>query len=211
MLYSVARKGGVTRETYRAMVGIINNNIIPAAGNTTCTSGTIKLSNAFSIVSDPTFKVRSEYKSKQAIKAAHPVKFDHYASCPNGCMMFEDDDDLATCRHCTTARPSVSPSSGIPASYVSVASVSDIVAAKLYHPLSRSQLLHRSIRQTEVDKMTDIFDGAMYKAMVERGFFDSPYDVAITLGIDGFVPFNKGLFTATIVNMTIMNIDPKDR
>jgi hypothetical protein len=126
-------------------------------------------------------------------------------------MKFEDDDDLTVCRYCNTPRPSISPSSGIPASYVSVASISDIVATKLYHPLSRSQLLHRSIRQTEVEKMTDIFDGAMYKGMVGRGFFDSPYDVAITLGIDGFAPFNKGLFTATIVNMTIMNIDPKDR
>ncbi|SAM03784.1 hypothetical protein, partial, partial [Absidia glauca] len=92
MLYSVARKGGVTRETYRAMVGIINDKIIPAA----------------------------------------------------------------------------------------------------------------------VDKVTDLFDGAMYKGMVGSGFFDSPHDVAITLGIDGFAPFNKGLFTATIVNMTIMNIDPKN-
>ncbi|SAL96834.1 hypothetical protein, partial, partial [Absidia glauca] len=125
-------------------------------------------------------------------------------------MMFEDDDNLSTCRHCNTDRPSILPSSGLPESYVSVASISDIVASKLYHPLTRSQLLHRSTRQNEVDKVTDVFDGAMYKGMVGSGFFDSPYDVAITLGIDGFAPFNKGLFTATIVNMTIMNIDPKN-
>jgi hypothetical protein len=145
------------------------------------------------------------------MKAANPVHFERYASCPKGCMMFEVDDDLQTCRYCPEPRPRISRFSGVPESYVSVASISDIVATKLYHPLTRSQLLHRSNRPTEVDKITDIFDGDVYKNMVARGCFDSPYDVAITLGIDGFSPFNKGLFQATIVNMTIMNIDPKDR
>ncbi|SAL96359.1 hypothetical protein [Absidia glauca] len=145
------------------------------------------------------------------MKAANPVHFERYASCPKGCMMFEVDDDLQNCQYCPEPRPRISRSSGVPESYVSIASISDIIATKFHNPLTRSQLVHRSTRQIEVDKMTDIFDGAVYKNMVERGCFGSPYDVAITLGIDGFSPFNKGLFQATIVNTIIMNIDPKDR
>ncbi|SAM00074.1 hypothetical protein [Absidia glauca] len=193
MLYSTALKYKISREAYHSLVNIINNTVIPAA------------------VSDPTLKIHSAYKSKKSMKAANPVHFERHASCKNGCMMFQDDDDLQICRYCAEPRPRVSRSSGISESYVSVASISDIVASKLYHPLTLSQLLHRSTRQTEVDKMTDIFDGAVYKDMVKRGCFDSPYDVAITLGIDGFSPFNKGLFQAIIVNMIIMNTDPKDR
>ncbi|SAL96254.1 hypothetical protein, partial, partial [Absidia glauca] len=146
MLYSTALKYKISREAYHSLVNIINNTVIPAA-----------------VVSDPTLKIHSAYKSKKSMKAANPVHFERHASCKNGCMMYQDDDDLQKCRYCAEPRPRISRSSGIPESYVSVASISDIVTSKLYHPLTRSQLLHRSTRQTEVDKMTDIFDGAVYK------------------------------------------------
>ncbi|SAL96224.1 hypothetical protein, partial, partial [Absidia glauca] len=193
MLYSAALKNGVTQKAYRAMVTIINDHIIPAAA------------------SDPDFKVHSAYKSKKAMEAAHPVNFARYASCKVGCMMFQDGDQVDKCRYCSTDRPPISSSTGLPASYVTIPSISDIIASKLYHPATRSQLLHRSQRVPEVGKSTDIFDGSVYKEMVEGGYFDSPYDVAVTLGIDGFQPFDKGYFQATIVNMTILNIDPKNR
>jgi hypothetical protein len=47
--------------------------------------------------------------------------------------------------------------------------------------------------------------------MVEKRLFESPYDVAIGLGIDGFLPFKRGRLTCTIVNMTIYNIHPDQR
>jgi hypothetical protein len=71
--------------------------------------------------------------------------------------------------------------------------------------------MYRSNRQVENSTTTDIFDGLAYKSMLEKRLFDSPYDVAIGLGIDGFLPFKRGRLTCTIVNMTIYNIHPDQR
>jgi hypothetical protein len=63
----------------------------------------------------------------------------------------------------------------------------------------------------EAGMTMDIFDGLAYKTMVNDGLFQSPYDVAIGLGIDGFQPFKRARLNCTIVNMTIYNIHPDKR
>jgi hypothetical protein len=91
-----------------------------------------------------------------------------------------------------------------------VASVSDIIAGKLYHPLTRHQMLYPSRRQQVPGVITDIFDGAVYKDMVMKGYFTSQYDVAVGLSVDGFSPFNAGNFQCNLVNMVVYNINPME-
>jgi hypothetical protein len=97
-----------------------------------------------------------------------------------------------------------------PNATVSIASISDIIATKLKHRLTREQFRYR-VNRTPTDKTTDIFDGSAYKALVEDGFFENEHDVAIGLSMDGFVPFNNSPFKANMVQMVIYNIDPKER
>ncbi|SAL99174.1 hypothetical protein, partial, partial [Absidia glauca] len=67
--------------------------------------------------------------------------------------LFSDlGDQLDVCPlPCTTAKQS----------HVSIASISDIIASKLYHPATRNQLMYRSNRRVENNATTDIFDGVV--------------------------------------------------
>ncbi|SAL95969.1 hypothetical protein [Absidia glauca] len=144
MLFEVAKVYNVPREGFNEILKIINNIIIPAA------------------VDNPGMKVKSAYKSLKAMKAMHPVHFEKYDSCVNGCMMFPGDGGLVnTCRFCKKPRYQKSPPAGVvtPISHVSVGSISDIVAQ----------------RATNTDRLADIFDGSVYRKMVLGGYFDSPY------------------------------------
>ncbi|SAM00093.1 hypothetical protein [Absidia glauca] len=160
MLFEVAKVYNVPREGFNQILKIINNNIIPVA------------------VDNPGMKVKSAYKSLKTMKAMHPVHFEKYDSCVNGCMMFPGHGGLVnTCRFCKKPRYQKSPPAGVatPISHVSVGSISDIVASKLYYPSTRAQLLYRSQRATNTDRLADIFDGSVYRKMVLGGYFDSPY------------------------------------
>ncbi|SAM02741.1 hypothetical protein [Absidia glauca] len=150
-------------------------------------------------------RIPSAYKSLQVLKKAHPVRFDRFESCPTGCRMYTDDGEplLRQCPDCNAPRKA--------SSYVSVASVSDIIAGKLFNPLTRQPMMHPSRRQNVPGVMTDIFDASVYRNMMERQYFTSAFDVAIGLSIDGFSPFNKGRFQCTLVNMVIYNNDPLER
>jgi hypothetical protein len=119
--------------------------------------------------------------------------------------MYTDDGEplLRQCPDCNVPRKA--------SSYVSVASISDIIAGKLFNPLTRQQMMHPSRRQNVPGVLTDIFDASVYRDMMERQYFTSAFDVAIGLSIDGFSPFNKGRFQCTLVNMMIYNIDPLER
>jgi hypothetical protein len=97
-----------------------------------------------------------------------------------------------------------------PNATVSIASISDIIATKLKHNLTRNQLGYR-FNRTPTDEATDIFDGNAYNALLNDGYFDDEHDVAIGLCMDGFVPFNHSPFKANMVQMVIYNIDPKER
>ncbi|ORZ04747.1 hypothetical protein BCR42DRAFT_398534 [Absidia repens] len=86
----------------------------------------------------------------------------------------------------------------VPLARIRVASIGDIIGAKLANPVTRKQLLYRSNRQNNTN---DIFDGQAYKNICELGQFDMKYDVAIGLYIDEFSPFEKSSFKNTFVNM----------
>ncbi|SAL99731.1 hypothetical protein [Absidia glauca] len=162
-------------------------------------------STCFNVAPESSVRIPSPYTTPQVLRKALPARFHRYQSCPKGCRMYTDDGEplLYRCSDCGKPRKS--------SSYVSVASVSDIIAGKLYNPLTRNQLLYSSRRQQVPGVITDIFDGAVYKDMVNKGYFTSRYDVAVGLSVDGFSPFNAGTFQCNLVNMIIYNIDPLER
>ncbi|KAG2215776.1 hypothetical protein INT45_012494 [Circinella minor] len=65
-------------------------------------------------------------------------------------------------------------------------------------------------RESEEDGVReDIFDGNVYKK--QKSLFKGDMDIAISLYIDGFAPFNKGKTSMTIFNIILLNLSPKER
>jgi hypothetical protein len=120
-----------------------------------------------------------------------------------------DDPSEALCEHCKA--PRYRPHSLAPVSYVDILSIRSVISAKLANDKTRQQMMYRHERVNTSGNLLDIFDGAAYKDLVDCGEFQSRYDVAIGLSIDGFSPLNRGVFQATMVNMVIFNIDPMQR
>jgi hypothetical protein len=128
-------------------------------------------------------------------------------------MYLEDDEGVVSCTNvkCKSERYVIGKNGRRPAASVNVASISSILSGKLSNPLSRQQFRYRHDRPSN-NNMTDIFDGACYKSLVNsQEFFQGKDDVAIGLYIDGFQPFKRGDNKATLVNMVVYNIHPKDR
>lgn len=119
---------------------------------------------------------------------------------------------LQACPACDTGRY-LDGNNQRPAAHVIVTSIGSIIASKLNHPLTRQQMQYRHTRNASPNgaPMTDIFDGNLYKSLVNQQYFGNPDDVAIGLFIDGFTPFKNSPFKATLVNMVIYNIHPNDR
>ncbi|SAL97833.1 hypothetical protein [Absidia glauca] len=157
----------------------------------------------------------SQYLIKQAVDKRAKLEFSRYDACENGCALYTDDTNTndnpseALCEHCKA--PRYRSHSLAPVSYVDILSIRSVISAKLLNDKTRQQLMYRHERVNTSGNLLDIFDGAAYKDLVDCGEFQSRYDVAIGLSIDGFSPLNRGGFQATMVNMVIFNIDPMQR
>ncbi|SAL95181.1 hypothetical protein, partial, partial [Absidia glauca] len=155
--------------------------------------------------------IPSSYRIKKTLKENSKVGVKCFHSCVGGCMMYLDETvpHLTECPDCH--QPRYHPQHGSPNSYVYVVSIGDILASKLYYPATRQQLLYRHSYMNNTDNMKDIFDGKVYQALLADGKFESQYDIAIGLSIDGFTFFDGSNFQGTMVNMIIFNIHPKQR
>lgn len=84
------------------------------------------------------------------------------------------------------------------------------------------KMQYRSKHQHNPTKITDIFDGAHYRSLLETHvtiddeelpmwFFSDPRDIALGLSTDGFGPFKKRNKTAWPLIIFNYNLPPKER
>ena len=84
------------------------------------------------------------------------------------------------------------------------------IAALISNDTRREKLMNLMERESEEDGVReDIFDGNVYKK--QKSLFKGDMDIAISLYIDGFAPFNKGKTSMTIFNIILLNLSPKER
>jgi RNA polymerase subunit RPABC4/transcription elongation factor Spt4 len=163
---------------------------------------------AFNYYLDPNGKrIPSGYQSKQMLLKMCPNNYTRFDCCPDGCHMFLDDDKTA-CPICKKDRRVDNKS----AAYVNITSIGSIIAGKIANPITRQQMRYRHERSTPADgRIDDIFDGSVYRDLVNNNYFGNPDDVAIGLFVDGFNPFKHSTFKANLVNMVIFNNSPTAR
>ncbi|SAM04529.1 hypothetical protein [Absidia glauca] len=189
-LYEILKKTKISRSQIDDVLEYINVNIIEAIDPDAPT-------------------LPSQYLIKQAVDKRAKLDFTRYDACENGCALYTDNDSEALCEHCKA--PRYRSHSLAPVSFVDILSIRSVISAKLYNDKTRQQLMYRHERVNTSGNMLDIFDGAAHEDLVNRGKFQSKYDVAIGLSIDGFLPLDRSGFQATMVNMVIFSIDPVQR
>jgi hypothetical protein len=221
-LYEVKEKFSVSRNAYDAFIKCINDEIMAVYGNMISifskhdNETDLYIYIFIFIFIDPQGKrIPSGYRSLKAIKSACPVTYSSFDCCPDGCQMYADAPDTEPQQQCSVCSKSryVQSTENQPAARVNVTSISSIISSKLSNPLTRLQMQYRFRRPLSQSgsMKTDIFDGAIYRRLVNNGFFRNDDDVAIGLFIDGFSPFSESTLQGTLVNMVIYNIDPKER
>lgn len=133
-----------------------------------------------------------------------------YDVCMNGCKLYGLNDNNTHCTYCRAERYS-SESTATPKASMKIMSIGDILAGMLANPETKELFKYRSERESINGLYKDIFDGQDYKDMKNRGYFESPDDIAIALFTDGFTNQHKGKRTYTIVHAIILNLDPSIR
>ncbi|PHZ07181.1 uncharacterized protein RHIMIDRAFT_242948, partial [Rhizopus microsporus ATCC 52813] len=145
------------------------------------------------------------------MRSTLPIKAYNYDVCKNGCKMFEvENAEDTSCEYCGERRYEDEDLKE-PVASMKLLSVGDYVSNMLAKEDTRQMFKYRSTRDTEINVYKDIFDGDVYKDLVNKGFFDGELDVALALFVDGFTTQHKGKRTMTIIHCVILNVDPSSR
>lgn len=145
------------------------------------------------------------------MRSTLPIKGHDYDICKNGCKMFKVDNvDDKICEYCSENRYE-NDDIQEPVATMKLLSIGDYISNMLAKEDTRQMFRYRSTRNTEVNTYQDIFDGDVYKDLVNKGFFDNELDVALALFVDGFTTQRKGKRTMTVIHCIILNVDPSSR
>ncbi|KAG2216801.1 hypothetical protein INT45_013615 [Circinella minor] len=138
------------------------------------------------------------------------VKFYNESMIEEGlrCVMFKNDEDV--CSVCGEARFITTPN-GIKKSrntmlYISLKEQLAIILAR---PTTRKMLMDLSQRTSCQVPMSDIFDGSAWRN--QKYLFTRPYDIALSLFVDGFKPFKHTKISLTMTHIIVLSFSPFER
>ncbi|GET53357.1 transposase domain-containing protein [Rhizophagus irregularis DAOM 181602=DAOM 197198] len=155
------------------------------------------------------------YLAKQRLNRLVDLKLNHVDMCKNSCCAFTGIyiNDV-TCRFCNLERYIISNNSKKPQEPQKTA---------MYFPLLERfriqyadseralKLRYRSQREECDDEYSDIFDGDLYKELVEEGFFSDERDIALIGSTDGYQIFRQKTDSCWILMFINANLPPTIR
>lgn len=152
-------------------------------------------------------------RAERNMLKAYPVTPITYDLCPNGCMLFMDNEK-ETCDKCKSARFGDPDRNGRRKCLSSTIylPLRDQLALILARPETRNKLIRLSeLPDREDDSpMKDIFDGEAWNSE-QKFLFNDPYDLALCVFVDGFKPFKRTSISLTLVHVIVMNFPPRER
>lgn len=154
----------------------------------------------------------------QLLSGFQPVRYD---CCPNSCICYTGPyEDLTKCPKCRTNR---FRSDGRAEKYFEYLPVIPRIRAMAANSSLAQQMRYRAHEyKYDSAKVTDIFDGAHYRSLLETfvtvgddqlpfWFFADPRDIALGLSTDGFAPFKRRKKTAWPLILFNYNLPPDVR
>jgi len=152
------------------------------------------------------------YLAKEKLNKLVDIKLNHIDMCKNSCCAFTGIyvDDSA-CRFCGLERYIISNNSQTPQKSAIYIPLLDRFRIQ-YADLERSLKLRYRSQREECDYIYgDIFDGELYKELVEEGFFEDERDIALIGSTDGYQIFRQKTDDCWIVMFINANLSPDIR
>ncbi|KAG2214747.1 hypothetical protein INT45_002986 [Circinella minor] len=152
--------------------------------------------------------ILSKYKAETKITEQYPVKPVYYDYCQNSCQIYTDYVSIGC--PCGQQRYKESNPNRLQAvSTMLYMPLAEQIVALISNDMRREKVMNLMDHESEEDGVReDIFDGNVYKK--QKSLFKGDMDIAISLYIDGFAPFNKGKTSMTIFNIILLNLSPKE-
>lgn len=152
------------------------------------------------------------YLAKEKLNKLVDIKLNHIDMCKNSCCAFTGIyGDDSECRFCGLERYIISNNSQKPQKSAIYIPLLDRFRIQ-YADLERSlKLRYRSQREECDDGYGDIFDGELYKELVEEGFFEDERDIALIGSTDGYQIFRQKTDDCWIVMFINANLSPDIR
>ncbi|KJA21844.1 hypothetical protein HYPSUDRAFT_109339, partial [Hypholoma sublateritium FD-334 SS-4] len=148
--------------------------------------------------SDPPLPKIDSLRSRVAFLAG--FKPQHYDCCPNSCICYTGPrEELQACPHCQEPRFRNNGNSRKHFTYIPII---PRLLASLQNADHAEKMLYRSQHIHKPEKVTDVFDGTLYRELCQKGvqidgeeqpynFFSGNRDIALGLSTDGFAPFKR--------------------
>lgn len=152
------------------------------------------------------------YLAKEKLNKLVDIKLNHIDMCKNSCCAFTGIyGDDSECRFCGLERYIISNNSQKPQKSAIYIPLLDRFRIQ-YADLERSlKLRYRSQREECDYGYGDIFDGELYKELVEEGFFEDERDIALIGSTDGYQIFRQKTDDCWIVMFINANLSPDIR
>ena len=153
----------------------------------------------------------SLYKVKKYLKNITNLRPEFYDMCENSCICYTGVYELYTeCPICKVPRLDAR---GKPKKVMPYLSIKDRLKMQFNNENRAKELLYRYEYTTEKndDDYDDIFDGEIYKELVERGLFSDKRDIAFTASCDGYQIFKQKTDDCWLFLIINNNIDPSLR
>ena len=152
------------------------------------------------------------YLAKEKLNKLVDIRLNHIDMCKNSCCAFTGiyvDDSV--CRFCGLERY-ISNNSQKPQKSAIYIPLLDRFRIQ-YADLERSLKLRYRSQREECDYgiYGDIFDGELYKELVEEGFFEHEWDIALIGSTDGYQIFRQKTDDCWIVMFINANLSPDIR
>ena len=166
----------------------------------------------------PLDTLKNTEKRIQFLSGFQPVQ---YHCCPSSCVCYTGPyETLSTCPKCKADR--YKSDGKTPQAYFHYLPLIPRLRAMVSNSSYAKKMQYRSKHQHDPTKITDIFDGAHYRSLLETPvtigdeelpmwFFSDPRDIALGFSTDGFGPFKQRNKTAWPLIIFNYNIPPKER
>ena len=66
-------------------------------------------------------------------------------------------------------------------------------------------------RQIHQNILCDIYDGEVWETFIGNNFLTMPYHYLLTMNVDWFEPFERGVYSVGVIYLTVQNLPPTER
>jgi len=152
----------------------------------------------------------SLYKVKKILEEFTGLVPTFYDICENSCICYTDVyESYQNCPLCNSSRYD---SNNKPKKVMPYLSIKEMLKIQYNNKVRAKELLYRyeyiTNKELDDDDLDDIFDGEIYKELLERNLFKNNRDIAFTVSCDGYQIFKQKTDDCWAFLIINNNLDP---